>query len=196
MTVKELEKQIVELPAKYENALRKQTETIIEVKRLEFEVEKLQRQLTKEEENNGNDSSEETDENLINSDTNLEKLKLQLSESENKVKLQVRISNAKVTESHVKALVGTDGDVSQLRNELIEAKAKIKIRKAEIQSKRSELWEKRRQKRSNIENDNLLELKNKLRLAEEQNFFANDEVEVLKIQLDTYRLLVAISDTD
>ncbi len=195
MTIKELEKQIIQLPEQHEKALRKQTEAIVEVKRLEFEIEKLKKNLAREE-NNDNGSDEDTDEDLITLDTELEKLKLKLAESECKVELEVRISNGKVTESHVKALVTTDENVSQLRNELIEAKAKIKIRKAGIQRKRSELWEKRRQLKSNVEDDEIVGLKNKLRLAEEQNFFANDEVEVLKVKLDTFRLLVAISDSE
>ncbi len=192
MTVEELEEQIIQLPEQYEKALRMQTETIVEVRKLEFELEKLQKNLTKEE--NDNDSSEETDEELIKLDTNLEKLKLKLSESESNVELEARLSNGKVTESHVKSLVTIDQKVSQLRNELIEAKAKIKIRKAEVQRKRSELWEKRRQRRNDIENDELIELKNKLNLAKGQNFFANDEVETLKFKLDTFRLLVAVSE--
>ena len=193
MTTKELEEQLIQLPEQYEKALRRQTETIVETERLEFEIEKLKLALAREE-NSDNGLDEDTDEELIVLDTELEKLKQRLSEAECRVEIDIRTSHDKVTESYVKALVLTDSRISQLRNELVEAKARIKIRKAEIQRKRSELWEKRRQRKSNIEDEKIMKLKNQLRLAEEQNFYANDEVEVLKVKLDTLRLLTDICE--
>ena len=193
MKIEELEQKIIELPANYEKALRRQTESIVKVNELKFEIEKLQKSFVKEE-TTENDSSEDSDENLIALDTELEKLKLKLSESESKVELDVRLSNGKVTESHVKALVTTNQNVSDLRNRIIESKAKIKVRKAEIQRKRGELWEKRRQTRGNTDNNDLSELKSQLLEAEEKQMFVNDDVEVLDMQLNTFRMLVEISD--
>jgi hypothetical protein len=157
MTLEELEQKIVELPLKYEKALRRQTETIVRVSESKFEIEKLQKQLAKEE-NSDNGLSEDSDEDLINLDTELEKLKLKLNEAESRVELDIRLANGKVTESHVKALVTVDQEVSDLRNKLIEAKAKIKVRKAEIQKNRSENWEKKKQRKSEVETEDLLEL--------------------------------------
>jgi len=193
MTTKELEEQLIQLPKQYEKVLRKQTETTVEMERIKFEIEKLKINLAREE-NSENSLDEDTDEDLITLDTELEKLKLKLSEFECKVELDVRLSHEKVTESYVKALVSTDSNISQLRNELIESKAKIKVRKAELQRKRSEAWEKRRQNKSVLEDEKIMELKNQLRLAEEQNFYSDDEVNVLKIRLNTLQLLVDISE--
>lgn len=195
MTEKEFEKKIADWLPKYEEALRRETNTAVNVNEITFEIEKLQKYLSKEE-NTGDDLSEDSDENLIELDTELEKLKLKLNETESRVELNVRLSGEKVTESYVKALVAIDEDVSDLRNKFIEAKAKIKIRKAEIQRTRSELWEKRRQRKSENENDELLELKNKLCLANNEQMFANDEVNVLKMQFESFRLLADILENE
>jgi hypothetical protein len=192
MTTEELKRQLIQLPEQYEEALRKQTEKIVVVKRLEFEIEKLKGNPAKLVENNS--LEEDADEDLIALDAELERLKLRLAESECKVELNIRVSNGKVTESHVKALVTTDENVSQLRKELIEAKTRIKIRKAELQRKRSELWEKKRHNNDVFDGQEGTELKNKLLLAEEESFFANDQVEVLKVKLDTLQLLTSLSE--
>jgi hypothetical protein len=191
MTVEKFEKEVIELLSKYKDALQRETNATVKVNKIVFEIEKFQKYAVKEE-TGDNDSSEESDENLIDFDTELEKLKLKLNEAESRVELDVRLSNGKVTESHVKALVTIDQEVSDLRNKLIEARAKIKIRKSEIQRNRSELWEKRRQRKSDVDSDELLELKDKLRLAKDEQMFANDEVDFLKMQFDAFRLLAEV----
>jgi chromosome segregation ATPase len=195
MTEKEFEKEIAELLSKYKETLHRETNAAVKVNELTFEIEKLQKHLSKEE-NNSSDLSEETDENLIEFDKEFEKLKLKLNETESRVELDVRVSGEKVTESYVKALVTIDQQVSELRNNLIEAKAKIKIRKAEIQRLRSENWEKRRQRHSEIESDDLNELKDKLRQAKDEQMFANDEGSILKMRFESFRLLADILETE
>lgn len=195
MTEKEFEKKIIELISKYEESLRRETNAAVKVNEITFEIEKLQKHLSKEE-ITSDDLGEDSDENLIELDKELEKLKLKLNETESRVELNIRLSGEKVTEGYVKALVTIDEEVSDLRNKLIEAKAKIKVRKAEIQRNRSELWEKRRQRKSDIESDELSELKDKFRQVKDEQMFANDEVDVLKMQFESFRLLAEILEAE
>lgn len=191
MEVKELKNQILLLPDLYAKAVENQTQAFLEVQRLEHEVAKLENHLSREE-NNEINISDDTDIELINLELELERLKLNLAKAENSVELEVRVSNAKVTESHVKAFVGTDSEVSRLRNEIVESKARIKIRKADIQRKRNEIWEKRRVKRQKVDSEDIDILKDLLLLAKKQLTIFNDEVDVLKIKLETLTLLAGL----
>jgi chromosome segregation ATPase len=200
-TIAELKEEIGLLPVHYKQALEKQTQTILEVNRLEQEIAKLRKTLTSE---NKTDEAEFIDENddteLINLKRDLEKLKLNLTRTEYSVELNSRKENPKATESHVKALIGIDEEVYNLRERFIEEQAKIKTRESELRRQRQERREKDRltyrHSRDIPENQELENLETKLFTAKSEQYSANDEVEVLKVKLETYRLLVGLESLE
>ncbi|MGI8467168.1 MAG: hypothetical protein ACR2N3_01825 [Pyrinomonadaceae bacterium] len=198
MTTSELKEQISSFTAEYKNALERQTQTFLESERLERDLKKLQNeiQLSNENEETNSDESEDENAEIIDLEAKLEKLKLELLYAESEVELETRQTHGRATESHIKALVGTDVNVHKLRNRIIDGKAYIKTKKAEIGRERRENWEKQKQKRTQTkiqpESDALVALQEKLDLAERENLTANDEVEVLKTKLETLKLLVAL----
>ncbi len=198
MTTSELKEQIASFTAEYKTALERQTQAVLEYEKLEHDLKKLQNelQLSNENEEANSDESEVENAEIIDLEAKLEKLKLELLYAESEVELEVRRTHARATESHIKALVGTDVNVHKLRNRIIDGKAYIKTKKAEINRERKENWEKQRQKRMQAkrqpESDELTALQEKLDLAERESISANDEVEVLKTKLETLKLLVAL----
>jgi len=198
MTTSELKEQITVFTAEYKNALERQTEAILEYGRLEDNLKKRQNEFSLANETEESNSGESEDENaeIIDLEAKLEKLKLELLHAESEVELEVRRTHARATESHIKALVGTDGNVHRLRNRIVDGKAYIKTKKAEINRERKENWEKQKQKRTQTkfqpESEELIALQEKLALAERENLLANDEVEVLKTKMETFKLLVSL----
>jgi len=134
MTTEELKEQLISFTEEYEKALVKQTQTILEYEKLEDDLKKLQNEflLMNENEETGSGESEDENSELIDLEAKLEKLKLELSHAESEVELEVRRTHAKATESHIKALVGIDENVHRLRNRIIDGKAYIKTKKAEV----------------------------------------------------------------
>ncbi|HEX8197703.1 MAG TPA: hypothetical protein VF571_16040 [Pyrinomonadaceae bacterium] len=198
MTILELKEQITSFTAEYKSALERQTQAVLEYERLEDNLKKLQNEISLANEAEESNSGESEDENaeIIDLEAKLEKLKLELLYAESEVELEVRRTHTKLTESHIKALVGTDVNVHQLRNRIIDSKAYIKTKKAEINRERKENWEKQRQKRTQTklqpESEELIALQEKLSSAGRESLLASDEVEVLKTKLETLKLLVSL----
>lgn len=200
--ITELKEELSLLPNQYKQALETQTQTILEAEKLKREISKLKENLLSK---NGTDETElvdETDDNIefISLETNLEKLKLKLAQTEDGVELNVRKTSEKVTESYVKALVGTDEKVCQLREQLIDTKATLKVKQSELRRERSERYEKQKLTRPKMnakpESEELDDLEIQLISAESQQFTANDEVEVIKFKLETFRLLVGLESLE
>lgn len=198
MTIPELKEQITSFTAEYKNALERQTQAVLEYEKLEDNLKKLQDELSLANETEESNSGESEDENaeIIDLEAKLEKLKLELSYAECEVELEVRRNHARATESHIRALVGTDANVHRLRNRIIDGKAYIKTKKTEINRERKENWEKQRQKRTQTklqpESEESIALQEKLTLAGRESLSAGDEVEVLKTKLETLKLLVSL----
>ena len=196
-TINELKEEISLLPIQYKQAVEKQTRTILEVDRLKQEIEKLKKTLFSENEADETEIIDDTDDTeLINLKRDLDKLKLNLTRTECNVELNARKENLKATESHVKALINADEDVYKLREQFIDEQAKIKTRESELKRQRQERREKERvsyrQSRAIPKSQELEDLETKLFTAISEQYSANDEVEVLKVKLETYRLLVGL----
>jgi hypothetical protein len=198
MTINELKEQLISFTAEYKKALAKQTQTVLEYEKLEDDLKKLQNEFLLVNENEEADSGESEDENseLIDLEAKLEKLKLELLHAESEVELEVRRTHSKTTESHIKALVGVDENVHRLRNRIIDGKAYIKTKKAEVGRERRENWEKEKQKRFQAkirpESEELIVMKEKLASAWRENLQADDEADVLRKKLEILKLLVAL----
>lgn len=197
--IEELKEELASLPNQYKIALEKQTQQILETERLEREIVKLKKTLSSE---NDTDDNEWIDGEtiLLDLETNLEKLKLKLSHTEYSVELNSRKTGEKVTESTVKALVGTDEQIYKLREQLIDEQANLKTKKSELNRQRQERKEKERishrQKRSTPESQELDDLENQLSIVRNDLLSANDEVEELKFRLETYKLLVSLESLE
>jgi chromosome segregation ATPase len=202
MTITELKEQLISFTAEYKIALERQTRAVLEYEKLETELKKLQNELSLTKEMEESDSGESEDENseIIDLEAKLEKLKLELLHAESEVELEARQTHARATESHIKALVGTDANVHRLRTRIIDGKAYIKTKKADLNRERKEIWEKQKQKRAQTklqpESEELTALQEKLALAERESLSANDEVEVLKTKLETLKLLASLMKTE
>lgn len=200
-TIEELKEEISSLPEQYKKALEKQTQKILEVEKLERDISKLKRTLSLENETETNEDFDDTDDiELIDLETSLEKLKLKLAQTEYQVELNARKTTEKVTESHVKALIGTNEEVYKLKEQFIDEQAKLKTKKAELKRQSKERWEKERLSRRHTKNtpdsDELDNLETQLFITKLEQFSANDGVEVLKIKLETYRLLVGVESLE
>lgn len=201
MTIAELKVQIVSFTTEYKQALEKQTQAVLECARLENEVEKLKTELSISEADNVV-SVENADEHseIINLESKLEKLKLELVIAESEVEIEARRIHQRATESHIKSIVATDENVSRLRNRIVDGKAYIKTKKAEIQREHKEQLEKERQNRIQFKrqlvNEQLPALQEKLLSAKREKLFADNDVEVLRKKLETLKLLVALANVE
>jgi hypothetical protein len=199
-TIQELKEEISLLPSQYKQALEIQTKAILEVDRLNQEIEKLRKTLSSENEAEPESIDDNDDDELINLKRDLDKLKLNLTNTEYKVELESRKENGKATESHIKALIGSDEQVYKLREQVIDEQAKIKTRESELKRQRQDRREKERmsfrQSRVIPEPQELEDLKIKLFAAKSEQYLANDEVEALKVKLETYRLLVGLESLE
>lgn len=194
MTITELKEELISFTAEYRRALERQTQIVLEYEKLQRELEKFQHELlaTQDEATN---SAESEDSETIDLEAKLEKLKLELAHAESEVELEVRRTHARATESHIKALVGTDEKVHRLRNRILDGKAYIKTKKAEIERERGENWEKQKRLQATLqpENEELFALQEKLASVRRENLLAGVEVEVLRKKLETLKLLVALT---
>lgn len=195
MTTTELKEELISFTAEYRSALERQTQIVLEHEKLQRELERFQHELlmTQDEETS---SGESESSEIIDLEAKLEKLKLELAHAESEVELDVRRDHARATESHIKALVGIDEKVHRLRNRVIDGKAYIKTKKAEIERERRESWEKQKRLQAKLqpENEELFALQEKLASARRENLLADVEVEVLRKKLETLKLLVALTD--
>lgn len=205
------------LPVLLRTALDRRARARIAVAKLKAEFVKLQAQLKiqgEAEESEDFDSADvtvatpagnapvvddilESDLSLINQESKLEHLKLELTEAEDKAEIKFRASESRVTEGHVKAAIGSNPDVARLRREVLEAKEALRIRKATFQRERSVAQAEQRDAQMFaryeepvvIEDVRLVSLREKLLTANEELILAEVEVEVAVATIDAYKML-------
>lgn len=196
MEIGELRNQIISFTTEYEDALKKQTQSILELERLEDEIKKSENEILSTNETEEDSNEDETAE-FIELEAKFEKLKLELAYVESEVELELRHIHPRATESKIKSLVSVDKNVHKLRNRIIDGKAYIKTKKTEIERERKEKWEKEKQKKSQSEsepdNDKVNKLKENMASVRQETLQADDKVEVLRKKLETLKLLVALA---
>ncbi len=199
MTPQELKQQIEKFPSEYIEALKEQTQAILFYEELERELSYVEKKRSLElEEVHEAIYDEDSDIELIKLEAVLEQLKLKASEIEFKAEVEFRKSHDKTTESHVKAEISQNTQVAQVRRELIDAKAGLRLKKAEHLRERSERRDRERQKRFEarieIENDEIKELQARLASARQRYLMANDQVEFLRKQLAVFEMLMEFDE--
>ncbi len=193
------------LPSLMRIALERQAKARIVVARLEAQIVKLSAQMELEDGNsNGTDYESgdfdlENDLALINLETKIERLKLELAEAEDKAEIEFRASETRVTEGYVKAYLGSNPIVTSLRHKVLDAKEAARIRKVTIQRERQS--ERLKQQESFIlrtnaapKDDKLSDLRNNLVEANEELILADVEVEVAIASVETYKMLAQLSN--
>lgn len=198
MTIDELKAQLISFTTEYQKALEEQTQSVLEYEKCEENLKKLENHflLANEIEEKNSDEVEDENAELIDLEAKLEKLKLELLHTESEVELEARQNNTRATESNIKALVGINENVHRLRNRIIDGKAYIKTKKAELQRERKENWEKEKQKRMQAklkpENTEITEMKERVNSMRQRNLIADDKVEVLRKKLEILKLLTPL----
>ena len=124
---------------------------------------------------------------------------LRVAEAEDKAEMAFRKSTAKATEGEVKAVVGSDSKVLELRNQLLDAREAaregkltlqielLKVRKAKLEANDKEEID------VSPDNGKLYSLREKLEATEDALNFADVEVEVIQTTVETYKMLVKLS---
>jgi len=201
----QLKEQIESIPATLRKALERQAKARIAVARLEAQINKLEAEIERENSQKENDSPEpeydslEDELELLKLESNVERLKLQVTEAEDKAEMAFRESAAKTTEGQVRAAVGTDPTVMRLRRECLDAKESARERKITLQRERQAAREAKLQARYATsvdiapENEKISALREKLEQAEEEVILADVEVEVSQAMVETYKMLVQLS---
>ncbi len=199
----QLKERIEALPGTLRAALERQAKARIEVARIEARMDKLEAEIAREtieidgEDDVSFDNGLEDDLALLKLETASERVKLQMTEAEYKAEMEFR-SSMKTTEGHVKAAVGVDPVVNRLRHELLDAKETARVRKVTLQRERQIAHiaehEARSASRDAIapENQELAELSEKARLAQEEILLADVEVSVAGAMIDIYRMIVQV----
>lgn len=210
---------IENLPTLLRTALERRAKARIAVARFEAQLTKLKAQLalqSDEEDENGEgvdseiganelgvgpnplvDDGLENDSALTNLESKLEHLKLELTEAEDKAEIDFRASENRVTESYVKAAVGTNVNVSRLRREVLQAKEAVRMQKVVVERERQSSFIERQQSRMSarfnmpivVEDQKLVDLREKLAEAREELILAEVEVEVANVTVETYKML-------
>ena len=200
----ELKERIQSLPTDLRKALERQARAKIEIARLEAQIEKLQAQIDKDDNSNEDDEdsssnvSLEDDLELLRLESAVKHLKLELSEAEDKAEIEIRRSAGKVTEAHVKAAVGIDPNVCQLKHALLDAEDAARERKITLQRERQLAREARLEARYSREpviepeNPEMEALESKLAKVQEELTLADLEVQVIRTTIDAYKMLVQL----
>jgi hypothetical protein len=113
------------------------------------------------------------------------------------IELEFRRETPKVTESHVKAVIGNNDEVNRLKVEIINVKEEARIKKVTLQRERRAVWEARIQGRRarnkpELESEELDAIQERLSEALFESMMADAEVEALQAQLDVYKMLVQL----
>lgn len=198
-----LKEKVQNFPSLLRTALERQAKARIAVARMEAQIAKLEARKELQDEKDtdtGNliDDVLDDDVALIKLETKLERLKLEVTEAEDKAELEFRSAESRVTEGYVKATVGSNAVVSRLRHELLDAKEAARIRKATLQRERQLArlaeQEERFSLRQSIvpEDDKLSAFREKLEEANEELILADVEVLVAHTTIEAYQILVKI----
>jgi hypothetical protein len=208
MTVEELKEQLTLLPDQFRQALVRETEARFKADRLEASVEKLREKLKHQDEDDNNEpedeGSEDDDTELIKLESAHDRLKVKLQSAEDKAEIAFRRENPKATNEHVKAAVGNNSEVERLRLELIDAKEECKIKKITLQRARREAMNARLEARRESwrrgrgkpepESEELDRLEEEHAEALREVMETEDDVEVLRAKLDTFKLLIQLEN--
>jgi len=195
-----LKEQIESIPVMLRKALERQAKARIAVVHLEAQISKLEAEIEREDNQKDIDNFEsddlEGDLELLKLESNGERLKLQVTEAEDKVEMAFRASTAKTTEGHVRAAVGSDPTVIRLRREGLDAKEAARKRKITLQRERQAEREAKLQASARVdivpENEKISVLQEQLEEAQEEVILADVEVEVVRTMVDTYEMLVQL----
>lgn len=137
----------------------------------------------------------------------VERIKLRLAEAENTAEVAFRERVVKPTDTYVRAAVGADPRVVELRTALAEAKARLQREELTLRYQDDQRREQARAQRdrdrasyrrrgAETENDKVTALRTKLFQAQEQLDRAEATVEVAHVMVDTYRMLLTLSDLE
>ena len=203
-STEQLKEQIESIPTILRQALERQAKARIEVARIEAQVDKLEAEIAREGGPNDDDNLDEGDDleddlALLKLESKLERLKLEVTEAEDKAELEFRESASKTTEGLVKAAVGNDPNVIRLRRECLEAKEAARIQKITLQRERQAAreakLEARRVTRVAVEPENaeVSALQERLMLAQDEVILADVEVDVTQAMIETYKMLVQLA---
>ncbi len=200
LSSEQLKEQITSLPNELHKALEQQAKARMAVARLESQISKLEAEVEKEDEQDENDDLEDNLE-LLKMESAVERLRLKVTEAEDKAEMAFRKTTEKTTEGLVKAAVGTNPTVIELRNKLLDAKEAAKERKITLHNERMKAREAKLEPMYTArqdtlpDNDKIFELQENLSTAEEALTLADIEVEVVRAKVETYKMLVHLENS-
>lgn len=203
LSTDQLKEQIAIVPIELRKALEQQAKARMTVASLQSQIDKIEAEIEKvSEEDEYGDEIEgddlEEDLALIKMESAIERLKLKLQEEEDKAEIAFRRSTEKTTEALVKAAVGTNPKVIELRSALLDAKEALKEKRLTLQNERIKAREAELEARYSApaqvipEDDKLVELREKFASAEYDLSLADIEVEVVRAKIETYKMLVGL----
>jgi len=202
-----LKEQIASIPNELQKALEIQAKARMLVAHLEAQVSKLESEAERvsgqENEDDGVPGYDDLENNLelLRLESAVERLKLKVTQSEDRAEIEFRKSTEKTTDALAKAAVGTNPKVMELKNELLDAKDKFNERRITLRNEEVKAREARREsihstrKDTPAENGKLFELQEKLYAAENALILADNEVEVIQAKIETYKMLVKLEDS-
>jgi hypothetical protein len=198
----QLKKQIGSIPGELQKALEQQAKARIAVAQLEAQVNILESEIERDDRYEEDDDPEydDLDNNLelLRLESKVERLKLHVTEAEDRAEMDFRKSTEKTTEALVKAAVGTNSKVMELRNKLLDAKEAAKERKLTLESERMKFREAkleasyRTNREVSPETEKLFSLQEKLLTAANELILADNEVEVVRTKIEIYKMLVQL----
>ncbi len=208
LSSEQLKEQIAIIPSELRKALEQQAKTRMIFAHLQAQIDKLEAEIEQEndeEENDDFDDEENSDLDdnleLLKMESAVERIKLKLTEAEDRAEIDFRRTTEKTTEALVKAAVGTTPAVIELRTKLLDAKESVKERRITLQNERMKAHEAKLEARYAMpvkevlpENDKVLELREKLSAAEYNLLLADIEVEVARAKIETYKMLVNLEN--
>jgi chromosome segregation ATPase len=200
----QLKEQITSIPSELQKALEQQAKARMAVAHLEAQISKLEVEIERAGEEEDNDTPDydglEDNLELLRMESAVERLKLKVTEAEDKAEIAFRKTTEKITEALVKAALGTNPTVIELRNKLLDAKEAAKERKVTLQNERMKAREAKLEamysarKDTSPEYNKLFELQEKLSTAEDALTLADIEVEVVRAKIETYKMLVHLEN--
>lgn len=199
LSSEQLKEQITSLPNELHKALEQQAEARVAVSRLEAQITRLEAEVENADKQDDVPEYDELEDNLelLKMEFTVERLKLKVTEAEDKADIAFRKTTNKTTEALVKAAIGTDPMVIELRNKSLDAKEAVKERKITLQNEQMKAREAMFKARHPTppDNDKIFELQEKLSIAEEALSFVDIEVEVVRAKIKTFKMLVYLENS-
>ncbi len=213
LSSEKLKEQITSIPSELQKAFEVQAKARMSVAHLEAQVDKLESEIERvsvqEDENDDVPEYDDLEDNLelLRLESTIERLKLKVTQAEDRAEIEFRKSTEKTTDALAKAAVGTNPKVIELKNELIDAKDKSNERRIILQNEKLKAREAKREaihsarENTPAESGKLFELQEKLSeaedaliLAEDALILADNEVKVTYAKIETYKMLVKLED--